>query len=101
MKITIMPDTEEEKKHVPMMEANGVQSLGFVAIYAKSDPELEPLRHGFGNLAQVMRELPLLNFVLTENMLIAGAAARAKQAQPRIAIAPPDFDPGNNRLKLQ
>lgn len=101
MKITIEPTTDAEKQHGKTMVLEGIQSLGIVAVYESGDTPREPFRQGIGNLPQVMRELPLLNFILTEAMLIAGAAARAQQAQHRIAIAHPSVDLGKNGPDLR
>lgn len=103
MKITIEPTTDAEKQHGKTMVLDDVRSLGIVAVYHDSDTPREPFRHGVGNLPEVMREVPLLTFVLTEAMLIAGAAARAQQAQqqPRIQVAQPTIPfPGvNDRMR--
>lgn len=101
MKITIEPTTDAEKQHGKTMVLDDVRSLGIVAVYHDGDKPREPFRHGVGNLPEVMRELPLLTFALTEAMLVAGAAARAQQAQQRIAIAPPGIDLGNNGPNLR
>lgn len=101
MRITIEPTTEPEKQRGKAVVLEDVQSLGIVAVYEAGDTPREPFRQGVGNLGQVMRELPLLNFVLTEAMLLAGAAVRAQQAQQRIAIAHPNVDLGNNGPDLR
>lgn len=101
MKITIEPITDAEKQHGKTVVLEDVQSLGIVAVYQDGEKPREPFRQGVGNLPEVMRELPLLNFVLTEAMLIAGAAARTQQAQQRIAIAHPNVDLGNNGPNLR
>lgn len=101
MKITIEPTTDAEKQHGKIMVLDDVRSFGIVAVYQDGDTPREPFRQGVGNLAEVKRELPLLDFVLTEAMLIAGAAARAQQAQQRIAIAHPNVDLRKNGPNLR
>lgn len=100
MKITIEPTTDAEKQHGKTLVLEDVRSLGIVAVYEPGDTPREPFRQGVGNLGEVMRELPILNFALTEAILVAGAAARANQ-QPRIQVAQPTvpFPGGNNRLR--
>lgn len=101
MKITIEPTTDAEKQHGKTLVLEDVRSLGIVAVCEPGDTPREPFRQGIGNLGEVMRELPLLNFALTEAMLIAGATARAQQAQQRIAIAHPNVDLGKNGPNLR
>lgn len=99
MKITIEPETDEEKRYAQTLVLENVQSLGIVAVYQPADPPHEPFRQGIGNLGQVMRELPLLNFALTQAMLVAGAKA---QQQPIIQVARPNmpqFPAGNDRMR--
>ncbi|MCK5641545.1 MAG: hypothetical protein KAJ19_12150 [Gammaproteobacteria bacterium] len=101
MKITIEPQTDEEKANPQIKRAvlTGLAAVAMVGIPAEQPEQTALYYHFQNNLPLLQQRVAELEFQLTKIRLIAEAAQA--QQQPRIQVAQPNipFPAGNDRMR--
>lgn len=64
MKVTIEPETEEEKATTKMLSFSGLVSLAVIGIWYEGDAIRQRRTHSYNDVFDIMKELPELYFHL-------------------------------------
>lgn len=84
MKITIEPETDDERQRVKPVAFVGIRNVAVIGVTYKEGGARVPLTHVHGNLLDIMRELPVLQYHLSRHQMMIDAA-HAKQSH-RIVV---------------